>query len=168
MVALGQDVATSREQGFASYACDIDKEPLPFADGFFDMVTFASVIEHLYNPRWALDEIARVLGPGGLLLLEAPNAVSLGRRIDACRGRNPFRFLNSYNTVTPKPHMTLCSIFYTVEETEKLLAPAFQPIDTAFGLHRPNIGIAKDVIRRALIRLNPRMADCFAILAKRL
>jgi SAM-dependent methyltransferase len=31
------------------------------------------VIEHVFDPRFLLDEIARVLKPGGILLLDTPN-----------------------------------------------------------------------------------------------
>src|SRR5262249_40042818 len=46
-------------------------EQLPFASGTFDVVTCASVLEHIApgNDRVALWEMARVLKPGGRLLL---------------------------------------------------------------------------------------------------
>ncbi len=45
---------------------------LPFPAGQFDLVTFTDVIEHLEQPGQALAEIARVLKPGGCLLLTTP------------------------------------------------------------------------------------------------
>jgi SAM-dependent methyltransferase len=46
---------------------------LPFADGSADAVIFSEVIEHLVDPDSALDELRRVLRPGGHLLLSTPN-----------------------------------------------------------------------------------------------
>jgi ubiquinone/menaquinone biosynthesis C-methylase UbiE len=49
------------------YAADLSK--LPFADGTFDCVTCGYVLEHLPDPRTGLAELARVMVPGGRMLL---------------------------------------------------------------------------------------------------
>ncbi|MEU6821516.1 class I SAM-dependent methyltransferase [Streptomyces atriruber] len=46
---------------------------LPFADGAADAVLFSEVVEHLVDPDSALDELRRVLRPGGHLMLSTPN-----------------------------------------------------------------------------------------------
>ncbi|MFE0175507.1 class I SAM-dependent methyltransferase [Streptomyces sp. NPDC059002] len=46
---------------------------LPFATGAADAVLFSEVIEHLVDPDSALDELRRVLAPGGHLMLSTPN-----------------------------------------------------------------------------------------------
>lgn len=46
---------------------------LPFEDQAFDVVTAGELIEHLYNPDGFLAEVARVLRPGGHILLSTPN-----------------------------------------------------------------------------------------------
>jgi ubiquinone/menaquinone biosynthesis C-methylase UbiE len=48
-------------------AADITR--LPYADGGFDAVICAWVLEHLPDPRPGLKELARVLCPGGKMLL---------------------------------------------------------------------------------------------------
>lgn len=45
---------------------------LPFADGVFDVVICAEVLEHIRDYRVALGEIARVLKPGGRLAVSVP------------------------------------------------------------------------------------------------
>lgn len=47
---------------------------LPFEDGPFDTILCTQVIEHLAEPAAALQEMARVLGHGGRLILTAPQA----------------------------------------------------------------------------------------------
>lgn len=46
-----------------------DLSQLPFADGSFDCITCGYVLEHLPNPEPGLAEMARVLQPGGRMLL---------------------------------------------------------------------------------------------------
>jgi ubiquinone/menaquinone biosynthesis C-methylase UbiE len=51
-------------------------EALPFADGSFDVVCSAGVIEYLPHCERALSEMHRVLRPGGLLVLPTTNLVA--------------------------------------------------------------------------------------------
>jgi SAM-dependent methyltransferase len=46
-----------------------DAHALPFADRVFDTVLCTEVLEHLTEPQRAIDEMYRVLKPGGALLL---------------------------------------------------------------------------------------------------
>jgi ubiquinone/menaquinone biosynthesis C-methylase UbiE len=46
-----------------------DLTRLPYADGWFDAIVCGWVLEHLPDPRSGLRELARVLRPGGKLLL---------------------------------------------------------------------------------------------------
>ncbi len=47
----------------------------------FDAVTLWHVFEHLKNPFSALDEIGRILKPGGLLVISVPNIESIQAKI---------------------------------------------------------------------------------------
>jgi SAM-dependent methyltransferase len=55
-------------------------EALPFADASFDVVLCAQVIEHLLDPGAGLEELARVLRPGGTLILTTDNERNLVTR----------------------------------------------------------------------------------------
>jgi glycosyltransferase involved in cell wall biosynthesis/protein-L-isoaspartate O-methyltransferase len=50
-----------------------DGQALPFEDAFFDAVSLWNVIEHVPDRQKLVDEISRVLKPGGRLLIIAPN-----------------------------------------------------------------------------------------------
>lgn len=54
-------------------ALNLDESPLPFEDGFLDIVYSTHVLEHLHQPKKVIDEILRVLKPGGMCYLEVPN-----------------------------------------------------------------------------------------------
>jgi SAM-dependent methyltransferase len=56
-------------------------EVLPIADESADLVILQEVIEHLPNQLFALQEICRVLKPGGELFLTTPNKSSLVARL---------------------------------------------------------------------------------------
>lgn len=53
-----------------TYQCDICAMPMP--DDFFDAIICTQVLEHIKTPHKAIDEIFRVLKPGGRLLLTTP------------------------------------------------------------------------------------------------
>lgn len=61
-----------RALGYEMHALDVDAEPLPFAEGSFDVVVCSHVLEHLAHPVAVLQEMRRVTRPGGLLILAVP------------------------------------------------------------------------------------------------
>jgi SAM-dependent methyltransferase len=52
--------------------CAADGLRLPFADGCFDLVICAEMLEHIHSDGGVLIEIARVLRPGGDLVVSVP------------------------------------------------------------------------------------------------
>ena len=85
--------AFAASSGIAFERLDLDL-PLPFADASFELVHCGDGIEHLESPLRALRELARVLAPGGTLVLTTPNYASLERRL---------RFLVSGSLAKPLP-----------------------------------------------------------------
>jgi SAM-dependent methyltransferase len=73
---------------------DLNREPLPFADNRFALVTCVETIEHLENFRELVRQIYRVLQPAGLAVFSTPNILNL---------RSRWRFLTSgfYNLFGP-------------------------------------------------------------------
>ena len=79
----GADLAAARERlqlherlgahgGGRWDLCAADGLRLPFADGRFDLVVCAEMLEHVRADRRVLAEIARVLRPGGELAVSVP------------------------------------------------------------------------------------------------
>lgn len=82
----GEYLSIFLSAGLKGYGIDIDKyalksqknvacstaEELPFQSGVFDCVNCVDVLEHTENDKKALEEILRVLKPGGFLILTVP------------------------------------------------------------------------------------------------
>jgi SAM-dependent methyltransferase len=66
-------------QAFAHASADrlrlevADARDLPHRDGSFDLAVCFEVIEHVDDPERIMDELRRVLGPDGLLVVSSPN-----------------------------------------------------------------------------------------------
>ncbi len=63
----------TREHGIEVHHCDFDNNPFPLPSESFDVVLCHDVIEHVLHTDHLLNEINRVLRPGGLLNLSVPN-----------------------------------------------------------------------------------------------
>ena len=83
---FGREPGTQGKYAPLDFECDITS--IPVANGTFDVVVCTEVLEHLPEPILAIKEIARVLRPGGVVLLTAP----LGSLLH----QEPFHFYGGY------------------------------------------------------------------------
>ena len=101
--AQGLDVSAGavqhvREQGFEVFEGELGDAAFPA--GHFDVVTAAELLEHLFDPRPLLQEVARILRPGGLFWTTTPHARGLSARVLGLRWR----------CVWPPEHLQLFSV----------------------------------------------------------
>lgn len=59
---------------------NLDTE-LPFGDQSFDYLTCLEGLEHIENPQQAMREFARLLKPGGHLIVSVPNILNIEERL---------------------------------------------------------------------------------------
>jgi 2-polyprenyl-3-methyl-5-hydroxy-6-metoxy-1,4-benzoquinol methylase len=59
---------------------DLNRE-LPFDDRSFDYVTCLEGLEHIENPQQAMREFARLLRPGGKIIVSVPNILNIEERM---------------------------------------------------------------------------------------
>jgi methionine biosynthesis protein MetW len=78
-----------KSKGYFGRVVDLNGEPLPFPDSYFDSVTLLAVLEHVFDPYILVREIYRVLRPGGQFVIDVPNVSSFTNRIRILFGRLP-------------------------------------------------------------------------------
>ena len=71
-----------REVGLTGVTLDSGnvEDGLPFEDGQFDWIVWADVIEHVIDLWTTMEEVTRLLTPGGMLVTTTPNFAKLRRR----------------------------------------------------------------------------------------
>jgi SAM-dependent methyltransferase len=78
-----------RARGIQIHAMDILKDPLPIETESIDIATCFHSMEHWHSsPKPVLQELRRVIRPGGYLLLAGPNALNLRKRITVALGKS--------------------------------------------------------------------------------
>jgi len=90
--------------GLKTKCADVEKE-IPFGDALFDVVVAAEIIEHLKDTDRFLEEIHRVLKPGGFLVLTTSNFLSLGRRLFYLLGKNAYHEASFTFPPNPAGHL---------------------------------------------------------------
>lgn len=71
------------------FQVDIETDPIPVADGSYDVIVCNQVLEHLKNIDFPITEIHRVLRPGGVLIVSVPNLGALHNVLLLALGRQP-------------------------------------------------------------------------------
>jgi SAM-dependent methyltransferase len=72
----------ARARVAASTWAQADVESLPFRDGAFDVVLCVGVLSYLRDDAGAIAELARVVRPGGAVVIALPNKLLLGKLFD--------------------------------------------------------------------------------------
>ena len=154
-------VSLCQSQGIDARRCDLEKEPLPFADGSFEVVIANQVFEHLKNIYGAISEIHRVLQPEGHLLIGVPNLASLHNRLLIALGRQPTcmqMFDDHVRGFTPQAFsnfLTFNDLFRVIRFTGLGFYPFVPPVSTFLSRVFPR----STVIMLLLLQKNPQAAN---------
>ncbi len=92
-------------------------EKLDLPESTFDGIVCSSVVEYIDNPSQAVSEFARLLKPGGLLLISVPNRLSLLRLVERALNLG----LTKLNRNPWLPYCTMSKNEYSFGSLESLL-----------------------------------------------
>ena len=102
-----------------------------FPDNYFDVVMLQDTIEHVSDPRGLLQEVCRIVRPGGATVLTTPNFDSLSRHLIGCQ----------WALISPAEHVHLFnrqSLRYVLETTGFILYALVSDANTNLNLiHGP-------------------------------
>ncbi len=88
---------TGKELKFAMQRLNVERDPFPYADEYFDVALCCELIEHLSeDPMHMLSELNRILKWGGLVIVTTPNIASAVSVQEILKGRSPYIYGN-YN-----------------------------------------------------------------------
>jgi SAM-dependent methyltransferase len=132
---------------------------LPFADAQFDGVLCMDVVEHVPDERSVLNEVFRVLRPGGLLLISVPAYNVLWGHEDALGGH--FRRYRR-----PALRRAASKAGFEVEWINYFLAPFFFPVLLVRGIARvfPQPKDIWGIMRLYSVPSRPVNAACLAMI----
>lgn len=82
-------VQVAAGRGVRARVCDLNSEPIPYADALFDLVFAGEIIEHLVDTDGFIGELDRCLRPGGHLVITTPNLASFENRLRLLLGFYP-------------------------------------------------------------------------------
>lgn len=85
------NVFLAQKKGINAVVGDISN-CVPFSSNTFNMVLMGELIEHLFDPDFAIKEAYRVLKNDGSLVLTFPNISSLPNRVRLCLGYDLMHF----------------------------------------------------------------------------
>ncbi len=136
--------------------CDIEREPLPFADGAFGCVMLCETFEHLrIDPAFVLSEINRVMAPGAVLVLTTPNVYSLPSLVRFLTGRSVADPVTEFGKLRQLGHMGHVREYAAAEVRRFLEASGMAVLSVDWRFHAGPGGRKKKLLNLAY-RLAPR------------
>lgn len=143
-------VSDAVKQGINAVAGDVFEIETVFKGKKFDIIVAGDIIEHVFDTDLFLKKLFSVLKEGGVLLLSTPNLLSLGRRLMALLGKNPYCEYSAKEDGINVGHIR----YYTFDNLyNQLNENGFKNVTVQTDI--ANIPIK--IIDKLLIKINPKL-----------
>lgn len=133
-----------------------DATQMPYRDSAFDAAICSETAEHIPDDRRVVEEIARVLKPGGLLFFTIPNLWNASRIVSMIKARD-------FNVRLAEHHIRE----YSPRQVDRLLSPWFtieRRYNVGFGWKGPRGRTLDRMVTLGLLR---RFSSSIAVVAKK-
>jgi len=126
-LVLGLDIALEALKSANKRGLDViasDSRKAPIADNSVNLVYTVHTLEHIEHPELVIDEMIRILKPGGKIIIMCPNLASPLSKLPGS---------TMYHTILRMPYRILKSIFYLFFPAKKISWNEFKPISSHIG-----------------------------------
>jgi 2-polyprenyl-3-methyl-5-hydroxy-6-metoxy-1,4-benzoquinol methylase len=151
-----------------------------FPDNYFDAVTSNHLIEHVPDPVQLLVECARILKPGGKLVILTPNNASFTHRIfkQDWRGLEPPRHLHIFSMPSMRRALAMAGFYKASISPFIVTSIIFESIHLRRNWSAPAEGSFRDRSTKVLVRMlkllelcilkwKPELGDCLIAVAEK-
>jgi SAM-dependent methyltransferase len=159
-MVVGMDICLTGHRNIQLLVCG-SLYAMPFADSSFDLVTCNMVVEHLDQPERAIAEIARVLAPGGAVVINTPNLWNYGIMANAVASkllpeRWRLRLVHASDTREPEKIFRVRYRANTLRRLISLLSASGLKVHKAFKLPQQGPFFRRTAeLERLLVQLTP-------------
>ncbi|MCX8205363.1 MAG: class I SAM-dependent methyltransferase [Candidatus Nezhaarchaeota archaeon] len=157
----------AKKAGFKALRCDLNNS-LPLPSNYAELVTAFELLEHLWNKDQLLEEVLRVLNPGGCFIASTPNLASWAGRLSLLIGKLPPNYDVSMKYAIERPSYKHISLYTLPALTEHLRRVGFS-VEEAYGLLTPWSFKNRLVrwISTSLAKIRPSLAPDLLVVAKK-
>lgn len=124
--------------------CNVEADPLPFEDGYFDAISSCQTFEHFTHSHLPpLLEMKRTLAPGGVVEIDVPNAACLRNRSRLIRGKHiTWDYLEHYVHVQPSIYKG--REYYPNRHNREFTKKELELLFDAAGMSNINVSYMRD------------------------
>jgi alpha-maltose-1-phosphate synthase len=127
-------IANAKRMGIDAQVHDLSNR-FPYDDHSFEGAICIEVLEHLYDPKFTVSEIFRVLKPGGLLVTSVPNNGYFRERLKALTRAEMSTSISDFSNEWKGAHIR----FYSMESFTRMLGVCGFGIESVKSNHDASI-----------------------------